>query len=415
MPLSARILLGCDKTRGHLNPALCLARALRKRYISSGIYFYPVNRQWESLLAQEGFSYTGRRINALHGPLEAVMRILEAFKILFSIRPRYAVGYGGRRSMWAVWLLSWFIPTAIYEPNACFGKANLFLAFFVKKIFTGFPDIAIHNALIKKVLKKKMVFTGIPLKESFFSESAGIKEQAKQSLGIPGSAKVLLAFGGSSGAAFINHLVYSFFTREAKELNGVFLIHLTGTREYEKYKQLYAGHPSVVLKDFSEDMPCYYRIADAVIGRAGASSIAETSFFTVPAVLIPLPGAYAHQYINAAYLSEREGIFLIPQDTLEYADFKQKICTLLFDQKARHLMQANLRSIRLWNTPEKFAQCIQADFFNRYQHPWSLRGQKLKSGTPSPKQKEYTAPSSRAKAAGNSAEGVNTGLSARTE
>lgn len=359
MPSSARILLGCDKTRGHLNPALCFARALKTKQPPENIYFYPITPQWEALLSREGFSYTGQRINMLRGPLETILRLAEALRIVFSVRPRYAIGYGGRRSMWTIWLLSWFIPTAIYEPNASFGKANFFLAFFVKKIFTGFPDIAVRNPLLKKLLQKKMTFTGIPLKEDFFLRNNDTKERIKESLCIPAGSKVLLAFGGSSGAAFLNHMVYSFFTREGSELSDVFLIHLTGAREYEKYRRLYANHDSVIVKDFSENMHSYYRIADALISRAGASSIAETAFFKIPSVIIPLPGAYAHQYVNAEYLSERKGSILFSQNSLDYMDFKKKVRLILFDSKTREYMQSQLTSIKIWSTPERFARCIE--------------------------------------------------------
>ena len=47
-----------------------------------------------------------------------------------------------------------------------------------------------------------------------------------------------------------------------------------------------------------------YSIADLVICRAGATTIAELQRFNLPALLIPYPFAYAHQLANALVLKD---------------------------------------------------------------------------------------------------------------
>jgi len=61
-------------------------------------------------------------------------------------------------------------------------------------------------------------------------------------------------------------------------------------------------------------MAAHFAAADAVICRAGATTIAELAAAGVASVLVPYPYAVDdHQTVNARYLVERGAAVLIPQ------------------------------------------------------------------------------------------------------
>jgi UDP-N-acetylglucosamine--N-acetylmuramyl-(pentapeptide) pyrophosphoryl-undecaprenol N-acetylglucosamine transferase len=59
-----------------------------------------------------------------------------------------------------------------------------------------------------------------------------------------------------------------------------------------------------------------YSIADLVISRAGATTIAELQKFCIPAILIPYPFAYAHQLNNARVLEDLGAALIIREEPL---------------------------------------------------------------------------------------------------
>jgi UDP-N-acetylglucosamine--N-acetylmuramyl-(pentapeptide) pyrophosphoryl-undecaprenol N-acetylglucosamine transferase len=75
-------------------------------------------------------------------------------------------------------------------------------------------------------------------------------------------------------------------------------------------------------------MASRYAIADVVLCRAGATTIAELAAAGVASVLVPFPHAVDdHQTSNARYLSERNAAVLIPQGEFTAA----KLAALLAD------------------------------------------------------------------------------------
>jgi len=76
-------------------------------------------------------------------------------------------------------------------------------------------------------------------------------------------------------------------------------------------RNLYRGQEGVRVEPFIEDMAQAYAWADLVIGRAGASTLAEVACMGLPSVLVPFPHAtHDHQMVNASYL-ERAGAAVV--------------------------------------------------------------------------------------------------------
>lgn len=84
------------------------------------------------------------------------------------------------------------------------------------------------------------------------------------------------------------------------------------------------------IRPFFDDMPARLARAHLMIGRAGASTLAELTTVGLPAILIPY--AYAidnHQAANAARLSDAGGAWAIPQMDVTADDLARRIEQLL--------------------------------------------------------------------------------------
>jgi UDP-N-acetylglucosamine--N-acetylmuramyl-(pentapeptide) pyrophosphoryl-undecaprenol N-acetylglucosamine transferase len=152
--------------------------------------------------------------------------------------------------------------------------------------------------------------TGNPVQEGLRDlDRAGRRGAALQRLGLDGARPTLLAFGGSQGARSINGAVAG--AAMGWRALGLQVVHVTG----------HAGHEAALLDwraagvepgeaasdvrvvPFLDDMADAYAVADVVVARAGATTIAELAVLGIPSVLIPYPHATAgHQQVNAEAL-----------------------------------------------------------------------------------------------------------------
>src|SRR5690606_16581636 len=92
--------------------------------------------------------------------------------------------------------------------------------------------------------------------------------------------------------------------------------HQCGAKLLDEAQQAYAGSGvEARIEAFIEDMAEAYGWADLVIGRAGASTVAELCAAGVGGLLVPFPGAVDdHQAANADYLKQAGGGDWLRQD-----------------------------------------------------------------------------------------------------
>jgi len=90
-----------------------------------------------------------------------------------------------------------------------------------------------------------------------------------------------------------------------------------------------AGIAAEVL-EFIADMPDRLSWTHLVIGRAGASTLAEVAAAGRPAILVPLPSAMDdHQTDNARTLADAGAGWLVPQAEFTAADLAKRIQKLV--------------------------------------------------------------------------------------
>ncbi|WP_331752335.1 glycosyltransferase [Streptomyces chartreusis] len=158
-------------------------------------------------------------------------------------------------------------------------------------------------------LARKTIVTVLPLRHDF---ADGNPDRLRQQLGIEPGAEVLLIFCGSSGSDRINHAVRS----QLDQLRTRFaVIHVCGKGKLDPALHGLPGYRQA--EYLHTDITDALWLADLVIGRAGATTLAELEALGKRAVLIPLPASVSRgdQLVNAeAYARRQKGQCRVIQD-----------------------------------------------------------------------------------------------------
>ncbi len=344
-----RILLACDRSKGHFYPALNLARVIKSEYPGFKIIFCGTKSEESSILRKEGFIRCGIDLMFRNIFLEAVLRFAEALLIIICLHPQRVIGFGGRNSFFIVILSKlFFVPVFLVEPNASYGMANKVLYYFSDKVFLG----------IKSPQTRKEIKTGVPLRDQVIKVKKD-KSACKKELGLTPDKKTILVFGGSLGAKFINNLVLEAVEAFSTSLRNLQIIHITGKHDFKRAVWRYENI-SVESKVFAfyEDMGDLYLASDLVICRSGASTAAEICYFSKPVIFIPYPYAYGHQVKNAEFLERRYGAIMYRQESIDKTKLRLMIEKFLNEADIFSILADNLKKCSIWTTQLEFSKKV---------------------------------------------------------
>ena len=228
------------------------------------------------------------------------------------------------------------IPVVVHEQNSVMGMANKYLARRARAVCLTYDHAA--RALSDK---SHVVLTGNPVRASVF---AATRAEGRAAFGVPEDARMLLVTGGSLGARHLNAAI----VQRKDMLLGypdLHIVHVTGPKELDSVtgqlaltdEQAKRWH----LMGYTDQMGLAMAAADAIVSRAGATSLAEISARHIPALLVPFPYATEdHQTMNARACVEAGAAFLVADADVEGAQFTDYLKTLVEDEKARQRMSA---------------------------------------------------------------------------
>ena len=318
------ILITAGGSGGHIYPALAVARVFIERGFQVHLLTSkkrPSNIRLDGINLFEGCSIGWDR--TFKGIFKTFWGILKDFvlstKLLLHLKPLLVLGMGGYISVSPIFISFVFgIPRAIHEQNILPGLANKLLAPFVNRIFTSFPDTNFG------IFQKKVVYTGFPLRKEFYDITP-----------LKHNKFTVLVIGGSQGARVINNTILEIV--ENSLLKDVRIIHVTGTREYERLKDRIEkiNSPDYEVYKYKEDIWTLYERTNLVISRAGAGTVIELATVNLPAILIPYKGAEGHQYLNAKWLVKQGRCLIVDEDQLLPKDLAEKIMKFKDESNAR--------------------------------------------------------------------------------
>jgi UDP-N-acetylglucosamine--N-acetylmuramyl-(pentapeptide) pyrophosphoryl-undecaprenol N-acetylglucosamine transferase len=153
----------------------------------------------------------------------------------------------------------------------------------------------------------------------------------------------VLVLGGSQGAQALNEAVPHALARGTASV-----VHQAGAGRDEAVRALYAelgvGERAEVVP-FIDDVPGALADADLVVGRAGASAVAEICAVGRPSLLVPYPFAGGHQRENAESLGRRGAAVCVPAEEATPERLATEIDRLVRDSAILPRMAAAARAL----------------------------------------------------------------------
>jgi UDP-N-acetylglucosamine--N-acetylmuramyl-(pentapeptide) pyrophosphoryl-undecaprenol N-acetylglucosamine transferase len=301
------IALAAGGTGGHLFPAESLARELKAR--GAGVVLisddrvedFADNFPADAVHQVTSGTVTGQgALGKLKGVIALGRGVLECRALLGKLKPAAIVGFGGYPTVPPVLAATMLgIPAVLHEQNAVMGRANRFLAKRVTRVATGFP------------IGGDTVHVGNPVRQSVIEAAALPMPPAAQD-----SAVHVVVFGGSQGARIMGEIVPPAIAllpeAQRKRLR---LVQQVREEDMPRVQAEYARlGVSVECNPFFRDLPLRIARSHLVIGRSGASTVAELSVIGRASLLVPLPGSLDQdQAANAAILANAGGAEIMRQ------------------------------------------------------------------------------------------------------
>jgi UDP-N-acetylglucosamine--N-acetylmuramyl-(pentapeptide) pyrophosphoryl-undecaprenol N-acetylglucosamine transferase len=338
-----RLVVAGGGTGGHLYPGIAVARELMRREPSATVSFAGTASGLEArVVPLEGFELDvirsagikGKSIGArARGAALVPVGMGDAWRIISRRKPNVVMGVGGYSSGPVVLAAALRrIPTLVLEQNAMPGFTNRVLARFVSAAAVSYEETL-------GFFRGRGFVAGNPVRDEFF--------QVPPLATDPSRARRVLVLGGSQGAHAINVAMVASAPELARRLPDLTLVHQTGERDLASCRTGYAGAGlDARVEAFFPQVAAEVAAADLVVGRAGATTLAELAAAGRPAVLIPFPGATDdHQRKNAEAVARSGGAVVIDQRELSPERIADTIAGLLSDQRRLEGMASAMRGL----------------------------------------------------------------------
>ena len=317
---SRKIMIAAGGTGGHMFPAQALAFELKQK--KDDVLFVGgrldtnryLDRQLYPFIAIPSATFSLKTLIVRPRQIISVIRGLwQCFAIIRKYKPEAVVGFGSFHSapvLLAAVVLR--VPILLFESNAWPGRVNRFFSRFAAATGVQFYKTS-------EYLKGKAELVSMPLKSKDLNAIVE-REKALSYFSLKDFAKTVLVFGGSQGAHTINSTFLD-VAKVAKDYDVHFqVIHIVGSDDVDTYKLGYeALGIDACVKSFEENMVYAWSVADIVICRSGAATVAEMLHFAVPAIYVPFPkAAEHHQLINALEMEKIGGALCIEESRLNF-------------------------------------------------------------------------------------------------
>ena len=346
-----RLAIAGGGTGGHLFPGLAVAEEFLARDKENEVLFLgahggleerivPLHNYRLELLPSMKGGLLGLKI--AQKTLQACQGYLQARRLILEFRAQATVGLGGYASALPV-MASWGVevPAMMLEQNVIPGRVTRQLSGFADEIGVQFLQAGRHLSCPKKIKH-----VGNPLRARLAEASLSATRRNLDARPVP-DEPVLLVLGGSQGAQFLNQLIVQAWPKLKKAVPGVKVILVSGREDGARSAEAFAaaGIRGGVIA-FTEAMEELYAQADAVLGRAGASCMAEVAAFALPSVLIPYPhAADDHQAFNARVFQEAGAAWTFFQKGLDQDRLVRRIADTLLQPERRRRMAAAAASL----------------------------------------------------------------------
>ncbi|MEV0027881.1 UDP-N-acetylglucosamine--N-acetylmuramyl-(pentapeptide) pyrophosphoryl-undecaprenol N-acetylglucosamine transferase [Nocardia sp. NPDC050793] len=372
-----RVAIAGGGTGGHVFPALAVARELRAGDD-------PVQVLWlgqadsleQRTAAADGINFTPVAVGKLRrerNPLRMLNRanitdmarvpvgVAQAVRRLRAFTPDVVLTTGGYVAVpvgAAAGVLR--IPLVVHEQTVGLGLANRVLA-------RAATAVAVTSEATVAVLPPRAaaraVVTGNPVRESVLAGS-GPAALERFGGGFDRRMPTVLVTGGAQGAHQINTAIAEALESLLVQAN---VIHQAGAADLSMLQSAAAALPGemagrYVVVDFIDGagMADALALAEVVVCRAGAGTIAELTALGKAAVLIPLASSAGGEQARAARLLEQAGAAITVSGTVAGQSIGAAVTGLLADPDARARLGKAARELGRPDAGQRLAGLVRA-------------------------------------------------------
>ena len=345
--MSKHYVLAAGGTGGHMVPAAALATELTRRghrvaLVSDarGVRFPELFEGVQTHVLPAGRFQARRPLGWGRAVREMWRGRAMARELYRTFRPAAVIGFGGYPAFPA--LLAAFaegIPTAVHEQNAVLGRVNRLVARRVDAIATSYD----RTERLSAGLADKTHLVGNPVREAVLA----LRAKPYPLLEEDGIFRVLVT-GGSQGASVLSKVVPDGLAMLPPAFRRRLQVtHQARIEDIDAARAQYAEHHiAAELATYLPDMPEQLAWAHLVIGRAGASTIAELTAAGRPAILVPLPSATDdHQTANAREMTRAGGARTIAQADFTAVELAKQMQKLGLDPAALENAAGRAKSV----------------------------------------------------------------------
>lgn len=355
-----KFMLMAGGTGGHLFPAMALAQELIRRG-------HAVELMTDHRVESYGSDFPAGVIHivpsatpSLSNPLKFIaggFRILGGIAVAFGklrqARPDCVIGFGGYPTFPPFLAANFLgIPGILHEQNSVMGRANRALGRFADVLAMSFASTRFADGL-----NLEKVVTGNPVRD---------RVRAVASTPFPpigGDSPIrIVIFGGSQGAKALSDIVPAAVAAIPETLrHRIHIVQQCRSEDLDRVAEVYRmAKVNVELAAFFADLPERIAGSHLVIGRAGASTIAELTVLGRPAILVPLPGSLdADQKNNALVVDAAGGGWIAEQATLTPQTLATRLTSLLTDPATLTKAADAARSLGQPRAVEKLADLAE--------------------------------------------------------
>lgn len=331
-----KIVIAAGGTGGHIFPALSVALALKRRYPATALLWIGTWRSREvELCKKNGIPIMILDVIGItrRFSLSAIVAAFTFARAVVSVmcqfrrdRPAAVVAFGGYvcAPVLAAAVVK-KIPVYLHEQNTVAGLVNRLFSRYAKKMFLGFPLAGSGVAAAGEVTGTPVRTNVTPFERFPYPAALNTKEKA------------ILVSGGSQGAQSMNDRLVDAVDGWAGI--GRQVIWQTGAPSFDAISAKFKGKTNVFVFSTLDDLYPYYAVSKLVIGRAGASTLAEISYFGLPCVMIPLPwAAENHQWMNAGLVEAQGWGIRVAQDNECGKNVEKAVSAIVSDEKKYNAM-----------------------------------------------------------------------------
>ncbi|GHF54008.1 UDP-N-acetylglucosamine--N-acetylmuramyl-(pentapeptide) pyrophosphoryl-undecaprenol N-acetylglucosamine transferase [Streptomyces mashuensis] len=360
-----RLVVTGGGTGGHTYPALTAIRALQKRLSAEGrsldvLWIGTADGLEARVAPAEGIAFatvaTGK-IRRSSNPLKMMsaanvkdmarvpLGVAQARKLVANFQPDVVLATGGYVAVPAGLAARMCRrPLVLHEQTVRLGLAN-------RKLASSATRIAVSSEstvpLLPEAVRDAAVVTGNPVRPEVL---AGHPDKAVAALSLHGFDRRLptaYVTGGAQGSQQINGLVRDALPWLLERAN---VIHQCGPDNVEELQRHAAALPAPLAGRYylagfvGPELPDVLALADILVSRSGAGTLAELTALGKPAVFVPLASSAGNEQAHNARHLEEAGAAVALLGEVTVGRLRDAVGPLLADPARRDAMAERARA-----------------------------------------------------------------------